>query len=189
MKRWPFPGESPVVRARKMCLAYRATAEKLEAAKDDMREALNVIDRRLIAFDDPKALAALDRVQKALDALPTVKELDDRFTDWGIEWHAEQLDHYDMDDLVKPAIAGKLIHIGPNTISNMRINGRIKGHWDPTLGSVGGYRYRVRDVYALATTMRGRSWRKQERDSGQVPQIPSTPAGEVTENAPHREPQ
>lgn len=169
MKQWPFPGEAPVVRARKMCLAYRATAEKLEAAKQDLLDALDVIDRRLIAFDDPKALAALDRVQKTLDALPTVKELDDRFTDWGVDWHAEQLDHYDPDELVKPAIAAKLIHVAVGTVGALRIKGRIKGHWDPTISSTGGYRYKVRDVYELATIMPGRGRRKRADSAEPAP--------------------
>lgn len=170
MKKWPFPGDHPVSRARKMALAYRALAQEQQQAREDIRAALEKLDRRLIAYDNPASLTLIDQALKALDG-DGVKDLDDRFTSWGETWHAEQPQTYGPDDFVKGDVAASLIHISKKSISTLRINGRLKGTWDPDMGTAGGYWYKVADVYELSTTLRGRNWRQKEstdtlKDSG-----------------------
>jgi hypothetical protein len=171
MRRWPFPGEQPVHRARKVALAYRHTALEYADVAEHLRtiiEAVENADRRLLAYDSPKTLAALDIAMKAareyLDNIhkaETPQALDERFTSWGETFHCEQPEHYEDDDLVKGAQAAKLIHVSPKTMSTERIRGRIKGIWDPEMATAGGYWYRVGDVYALSSELRGRAWRRK----------------------------
>jgi len=171
MRRWPFPGDQPVHRARKVALAYRHTAAEYEGVATHLRtivEAVEEADRRLLAYNSAKTLAALDTAMKAareyLDhtrKAETVHNLDERFTTWGETWHCDQPGHYEDDDLVKAGVAAKLIHIAPKTLSTQRIRGRIKGHWDPQMATAGGYWYRVGDVYELSSKLRSRSWRRK----------------------------
>lgn len=162
MKRtWPFPGESPVVRARKMVLAYRHLAQQERAGALLLADLLRRADTRLLAFDNPATLDAIKTALKTLGDGDPVAELDRRFTDWGESFHAEQPEHYEMDDYVKASVACTLIHVAPKTINTMRINGRIKGHWAPDLGSSGGYLYRVGDLYDAAAKLPSRGWRRK----------------------------
>lgn len=181
MKNWPFPGDAPVSRARKMALAYRALAQQQQEAREQILRVLEQLDRRLIAFDNPGAVAIIDKAMGEL-AGDGVKELDERFTQWGETFHAEQPDHYEPDDYVKAKVAAQLINCAPKTISNLRIHGRLPGVWDPNIGSSGGYWYKVSDVYETSSKMRSRSWRRKS------PQIPSTTTGEVTPDDPQGEP-
>jgi hypothetical protein len=165
-KKWPFPGDAPVTRARKIALAYRNQAQQQQAAMLQIREVLEALDRRLINFDNPASIEKLDTALKAVTSAGTVEELDQRFTDWGETWHAEQPDHYEPDDYVKATDAAKIVHVNPKTIATLRINGRLKGHWDPDMGNAGGYWYQVRDLHDLSSKLRGRNWRnKQSTDT------------------------
>lgn len=159
MKKWPFPGDQPVIRARKMALAYRNLCEQQENAMRQVREVIAKMDRRLIAFDNPASIELLNRALKELDNVTTTGELDARFTDWGEGWHAERPVHYEMDEYVKPTVAASILHISSKTISNLRTAGRLKGKWDPDLGTVGGYSYKVSDLHDLSAKLRGRGWR------------------------------
>lgn len=162
MKRlWPFPGESPVVRARKMVLAYRHLAQQQRDAALTLANALRKADTRLLAFDSPATLETIKTALKALGDHDPVAELDKRFTDWGETFHAEQPKHYDLDDFVKASIAAQLIQVAPKTINTMRINGRVQGYWSDDLGSSGGYLYKVRDLYDAAATMPSRGWHRR----------------------------
>jgi hypothetical protein len=159
-KKWPFPGDHPINRARKMALAYRHLAEQQQLAIQQVREVLEQLDRRLLAYKDPGDVQLLDNALKAFDDT-TTEDLDKRFTDWGETWHADIPQHYEMDDYVKADVAASLIHIGRKGISAHRISGRLKGHFDPAMGTGGGYWYQVRDVYELSSKLRGRNWRKK----------------------------
>lgn len=181
---WPFPGDSPVARARKMCGAYRQVAQQQHQAACELRdaylnqhkaaaalrEALDKADTRLLSYDSPATLELIKKALKELDAEqipaafdPTdpVAELDERFSSWGESFHAEQVDHYEMDDWVKASVAASLIHVSHKTINTLRIQGRIKGQWHQTLGPSGGYLYLVADVYKLSETLRSRTWQKK----------------------------
>lgn len=171
-KKWPFPEDTPTIRARKVAFAYRNVAEEQAALIDQYQAATQVIvdavnqsDRRLLAYDSPKTLAALSAAlkaaQAALDATAgsPVKDLDARFTSWGESWHCEQPDHYPDDEYVRTAVGAKLIHVSAKTLSVLRNQGRIDAIFDRQAGSTGGYWYKVADLYALAATMRGRAWR------------------------------
>jgi hypothetical protein len=167
-----------------MCGAYRQVAQQQHQAATELRdaylkqriavatlqEALGKADTRLLSYDSPATLELIktalkeldtDQIPAAFDPTDPVKELDDRFSSWGESFHADQVDHYDMDDEVKASVASKLIHVSDKTITTLRIAGRIKGRWVKHLGPTGGYLYRVGDVYELSTTLRSRSWRKK----------------------------
>lgn len=175
IRKWPFVGDKPVSRARKMALAYRNVAEELAAQVKALRDAADVIakavdksDRRLLAYDSPQTLSELDQALKAVKAaleLPPagdpVKALDERFTSWGETWHCEQPVAYGMDEYVRTSEAARLIHISDKTLSHNRIHGKIKGVFERQSGATGGYWYLVRDVYALGETLPGRSWRRK----------------------------
>ena len=183
-KRWPFPGEAPVTRARKVALAYRNLARELyealralnegaqrqQRAAAALREALEKADARLLSYDSPATLEAIKTALKELDGGEKIKDLppedpildlDNRFNSWGESFHAEQPDHYEMDDWVKASVAARLIHISDKTVNTLRVEGRIKGIWDKDVGSSGGYLYKVEDVYALSLTLRSRTWQKK----------------------------
>jgi hypothetical protein len=156
---WPFPGEAPVTRLRRMVGAYQHVAREQRALAVALADALRQADTRLLAYDSPATLQAIKAALKALDDSDPVAELDKRFTDWGETFHVEQVQHYELDDWVKCSEAAKLIHCTPKTLNELRIKGRIPAQWSRDIGSAGGYLYLVADVYKLSTTMRGRGWR------------------------------
>lgn len=163
MRNWPFPGDSPVARARKMALAYRALAEQQDELIKAFVAIMHALDRKLIAFDNPGTLAMIDHKLKKARELGGPSELDQRFSDWGEEWHAELPVTYEADDYITGRQAAPLLNINANTVGRLRIAGRIKGKWDPTVGSRGGWTYLVADVWELSTKLRGRNWRTKER--------------------------
>jgi len=172
-KRWPFPQDPPVTRARKMALAYRNIAEEMVALLDQYQaatrtivDAVNQSDRRLLAYDSPKTLtalaAALKSAQAALDATTAgnpVEDLDSRFTSWGETWHCEQPTEYDDDEYVRTIDGARLIGISPKTLTDMRNKGRVDAVFERRSSPTGSYWFKVADLYALAATMRGRAWR------------------------------
>lgn len=163
MKRlWPFPGEAPVTRARKIALAYRTVAQQQRDALTKLRGALDQADKRLLAYDSPATLVAIKQALADIGDTDQVAELDKRFSDWGETFHCEQPGHYELDDYVPAKIAAQLAHVAPKTIHNLRISGRIKGTWTPHLSTSGGYLYKVRDIYELSSKLRGRGWRAKE---------------------------
>lgn len=101
MTVWPFPGDSPVVKARKVALAYRSVAEELH-----------------------KALLA-----HQAEAADPVADLDQRFRKWGITWHAEATIVHSDDDWVSAKEAANLVHLSKGAISRLRATGRLKGEW------------------------------------------------------------
>jgi hypothetical protein len=160
MRKWPFPGDIPLIRARKVALAYRNLALEHEQAVAVVRDVLEKFDRRLIAFDNPGSVSELDKALQVIEAT-TVKNLDDRFTEWGETWHAEQPDHYEPHEWVKGSVAAQLLHTSTKQISALRIAGRLKGKWDRDMNTNGGYWYRVGDLYELSMKKRGRTSRTE----------------------------
>lgn len=156
-RKWPFPGDSPVVRARKVALAYRTVA--LEAASD-----LQVLAAALSKVD--LSLVDEEAVQVLIKRRPNdpVAELDERFLQWGEKWHAEQpARDLQPDDEVTSKEAGALLNVAPQTVNRMRIRGRIKGRWvKGQFGSPGHWKFKVSDVYALSSELRGRGWRAKD---------------------------
>jgi hypothetical protein len=160
-----------------MALAYRALALQQHELLSACADILAAVDRRLIAFDNPAILAKIDGTLKEIGA-DTPTSLDVRFREWGETWHAEIPVHYEEDDYVTSKEAGPLLNITPDSIGRLRIDGRIKGKWDPTLGSKGGWTYRVGDLWKLSTEKRGRgNWRSKD------PTVSIGDTGEVTPNA------
>lgn len=167
-REWPFLGDSPVAKARKVALAYRAVAEQQRDALLKAAYILGKVDRRLVAYTDPAVLGEIDGTLTAIaNIVGEVGALDKRFRDWGEQWHAEVPVTYEEDDWISGKEAAPLISITPDSLGRLRIDGRIKGKWDPNIGSRGGWTYRVGDVWKLSTEKRGRGrWtRKEPTDS------------------------
>lgn len=135
--KWPFPGDSPMARSRKMGSAYRAVA----------------MEQQAIVAALTKRLAEHEEVGQPVDA---VSDLDQRFTSWGETWHVGTVIHREPDDMIPAAEAGEILQVSKGTISRLRARGRIKGEWR---GHHFGYFYKVRDVYALSEEARGRGLR------------------------------
>lgn len=151
-----------------MCLAYRALAQKQGSELQQIR----ALYARLAGDGFPTGQQFLEIYTK-LDALmfppappdDDVTGLDERFKDWGENWHAEVAVTYGPDDWVTAVEAGELIHLAKNTINRLRTRGRISGKLvkNPGDSGSGKWYYKVSDVYALSSTMRGRAWRKTEK--------------------------
>jgi len=146
-----------------MALAYRATAEQQHQLLTACLAALETVDKRLIAFTDPATAAGIDTLIKKIHDAETPHALDRRFSDWGEAWHADIPVTYEEDDHISARQAAPLLGISHETLGKLRVDGRIKGQWDPDLGTRGGYRYRVGDIWELATKLRGRNWRTKDR--------------------------
>lgn len=125
-KPWPWHGDGPAARARKVALAYRALALELLAAAE-------------------KAGADVDP--------DVVRESDRRYMKWGEGWLDTGPVTYDGDDMVNSRVAGSLIGLSSGTISRYRVEGRIVGVLDDANHC---FRYRVADVYKLKSEIRPR---------------------------------
>jgi hypothetical protein len=126
VKPWPWHGDGPAARARKVALAYRAIAVQLLAAAE-------------------KAGADMDP-----DA---IRKADERFMKWGEGWLDVGPVTYDGDDMVGSRVAGSLVGLAAGTISRYRVEGRIVGVLDEANRC---FKYKVDDVYALKAKLRGR---------------------------------
>lgn len=110
---WPYPGDSPLARARRVARAYR---------------------------------------QHLYDADPaTCATLDARCLDWGEGWVAPSTLRYDLDDWLSVADAADIAAVQPATLRTWRKRGRLTGRH-----GTDGWRYRARDVLALASQVRRR---------------------------------
>lgn len=99
MSEWPFPGDTAIVRARKVAWAYRAVAEKLQARVNEL---------------DPN------------NAGDEVADLDTRFRQWGERWPAP-VRNYDPDEWISADEAGRIAGVSGGYISSLRVAGRIEG--------------------------------------------------------------
>lgn len=160
MKQWPQPGDSPVVKARKVALAYRASA----AAFQDQLTALLAI-----VAANPHVAAVVSPQLITVDA-QTVQQLDERFARWGETWHYPRPTHFHDDDWVSAKVAAEITQLAPGTIHRLRVERRIIGSWSPDLGRTGGYLYRVGDLYQLSAKVRARRRKGDPETAGGAPQ-------------------
>lgn len=123
MTGWPYPGDSPVARARRIARAYREH----------------------LAVADPARCAELDAACEA----------------WGQTWIAPRTLRYDLDDWLRPADAADIAAVSVATLRKMRTRGRLVGRRTSE-----GWRYRARDVLALATGVRTRSGGRTSAGTG-----------------------
>jgi hypothetical protein len=113
MSTWPYPGDSPLARARRIAQAYR---EHLMVA-------------------DPDACTRIDA----------------QLREWGEAWMVPRTIVCDLDDWLDPADAADLVCVTVATIRQWRGRGRLAGRHTRN-----GWRYRARDVIAVAATARKR---------------------------------
>lgn len=178
-RKWPFPGDSNVARARKVALAYRSLAQQLADEINDLHTRIGKIDPRVLDWvesppEDPDLARSLKRIADtpAEERGTPVAELDQRFKEWGEDWHAEVPVDYDEDDLIPQAEAAALVQLTPASLGRLRQRGRItavrtKHPGDP--GS-GRFYYRVGDVYDLQRERRTRN----SRDPDTTVTVPSS---------------
>lgn len=167
IKKWPYEGDAPVARARKVALAYRNSTIICEQVLKDLKEALTLIDLRLIEYDNPAAVDMITKGLKAIAAAQTVDELDRRFTDWGETWHCPRPTTYDNDDYVDAKTAGELLQLAAGTINKFRVHHKLAGIWNPRLGHHGAWMYRVGDLYELSVKRRPRGQHLKDRGGKQ----------------------
>jgi hypothetical protein len=159
-RRWPFDGDSPVVRARKMALAYRALAEEQQSRLDAALDLLSRVDERVLRLNPDTGVAAGITKLLSREAInEPVPAMDARFYEWGEEWHAELSRHYDSDEWITGEDAGHILTVAPQTVSRMRTRGRLVGKLVKVPGQQGGGRwyYLAADIYALSAEKRARS--------------------------------
>lgn len=158
MSKWPKEGQSPVARARSMFLAMRVLAEEQERGIALLREMRADMHPRSPLRD------RIDDVLDVLDGIETVEQMNTRFHNWGEEWHVPlpDLDGFEDDDLVPSKIAALIANLNRRHLANLRMFGRIKGHWNEHIGPAGGWMYKVADAKALGEEIRergGKAWR------------------------------
>lgn len=158
MSKWPQKGASPVARARAMFLAMRVLAEEQERGVALLRKIRADMHPRSPLRD------SIDDVLDALDGMETVEELNTRFHNWGEDWHVPlpDLDEFDDDDMVPSKIAALFAQLNRRHLANLRMFGRIEGHWNEHIGPQGGWTYKVSDAKKLGEEIRargGKAWR------------------------------
>lgn len=84
-----------------------------------------------------------------------VSELDERFLTWGEQWHLPQPMVYGEGDWVPVRDAAALVQLEPNTLSALRVRGRIKGRISRKKGRR-GFEYLYEDLMKLSKDRRGR---------------------------------
>lgn len=99
-KDWPFAGDAPIARARKVALAYRHIAQEL-----------------------------VDKYGADTEGDP-VADLDERFHRWGELWiDTDRTVTYAADDWVTSQIAATILAVSQSYMSALRVHGRIKGRY------------------------------------------------------------
>jgi hypothetical protein len=78
-------------------------------------------------------------------------ELDALCVGWGETWMAPRAARYDLDDWLTPAEAADAAAVSVAAVRQWRHRGRLVGRRTPD-----GWRYRARDVLALAAEVRRR---------------------------------
>lgn len=160
-KLWPWPGDSPVVRARKIALHYRSLAEEQQKRANDLHQLLtDTVNLKSLRLVDPDLAQALDVIVvtggQVADAVETA---DRKFLEWGEEWHTPLEAEYADDEWVPTRVAARLIHIAEGTITRMRLRGRIQGKWRKDPGAANTWVFKVSDLYKLQSELRGRNWK------------------------------
>lgn len=141
--RWPFP-DSPLKKSRRMAGAYRESAERFQQIATELKDAIEKINERLIGFDSAVRLSIIQKALKNLPDVQTVEQLDQRFADWGETWHLPEREHYDDEEWVDSHVAGRILQYAPGYILRLRVDNRLPGRWDPTIGHKGAYLFQVK---------------------------------------------
>lgn len=169
MKRaqWPFPGDAPVSRARKMGLAYRQMAidaqKQLQAAAE------------FAAHLDPELRERFDKTVH-LDVDQRVENVDRRFLSWGEKWHAERVEPYADDEMIDTRQVAALLCITISSASKLRMRGRLPARAHPDERGRVMWLYRAGDVYALANEPRPRKSTSPASDA--TDSIPASGTGD-----------
>jgi hypothetical protein len=169
LKKWPWDGDAPITRSRKCALGYKGTATAYQDALTAIREALALIDLRLINFDQPGAADIITKAIAAAAEVQTVEQLDERFTEWGETWHCPRPARYDDDDYVDAETAAEIMQLAPGTVHKFRTRRQLAGIWQPDPGGRGKWMFRVGDLYKLATERRRRGDNLKDRVASNTP--------------------
>lgn len=160
-KLWPWPGDSPVVRARKIALHYRQLAEDQQKRANDLHHLLTAaVNLQSLRLVDPDMAEALEIILATGGPLTDAIAVSDRkFLEWGEEWHTPLEAQYDDDEWVPTRVAARLVHLAEGTITRMRLRGRIQGKWRKDPGSSNTWVFKVSDLYKLQSELRARQWK------------------------------
>jgi len=157
---WPFPGDSSVVRARKIALAYRQAAAEQMARANRMRAVLTAAKLRSLRAIDPDLAKQITELIKEKPA-DVVHEMDERFLKWGEKWHTPlRRTSYDPDEMLGAEEAAQLLSVQAATLLTMRRRGRIRGVYVRSQNP--HFEFKVADLYKLQSEMRGRNGGKSE---------------------------
>lgn len=153
---WPFPGDQPIVRARKMALAYRQAHRDAHSQLRAIADAWQKMDPRIIGWIDDDVR---DELTKLMDigAEETPEALDQRFYEWGEDWHAQVVRAYADDEMITAKEAAAILCITTGGVGNLRSRGRIQGTIVHTPGRTPIFYYKAADVYQLARERRART--------------------------------
>lgn len=164
-KQWPWPGDSPIVRTRKIALHYRQLAEEQQQRANNLQKLLSTVDLRTLRLMDPDLGEAVEEMLKVIGATSDnpVEVADRKFIEWGEDWHTPLEAEYGDDEWVPTKVAAKLLHVSEGTVTTQRLNGRIKGKWNKDPGRTNGWYFLVSDLYRLQSELRGRDWRRREK--------------------------
>lgn len=156
-----------------MFLAMRVLAEEQERGIALLRQIRSTMSPRSPLRD------SIDEVLDALDGIESVEEMNTRFHNWGEEWHVPlpDLDGFEDDDLVPTKIAAMVAGLNRRHLANLRMFGRIKGHWNEHVGPQGGWMYLVGDAKALGEEIRARGG-KAWRGTSSLDNIPASGTGD-----------
>lgn len=158
MSGWPFRGDSNVVRARKMALAYRQLAAEQQQRATRLRAVLTGADLKALRSIDKNLATRIADLLKEKVGDP-VHEMDERFLNWGEQWHTPmERTSYDEEEELRTEEAAKLIQIAAGTLLTLRKRGRIKGTYVKDQNP--HFEFKVADLYKLQSELRGRNWRK-----------------------------
>lgn len=177
MKKWPFPGDMPTARARKVALAYRHTAIAAEERADAAEKLLRKLPDSVIRFYSAELAeqinAYVQDMSRSRAQAEEVLALDRRFHDWGETWHMPGR-AWEMDDYVRGEDAAQLIQLSPEGIHKARQAGKLKGivAGGKGTGNRPHYLYRVGDVYEYGAAVKARKAQTTDKLRDQEPVHP-----------------
>lgn len=159
-RTWPFPGDAQIVRARKVGLAYRHLATEVTAAEHHLLDLIAKIDPRIVEWiedDEFKTVHKLAQTGAHREAKTAVTEMDERFWEWGEDWHANVVRSYDDDEWINIDEAAAILCLKAASVSRARARGRLHGKLVKEYGSNAKWYFLAGDVYRLQNETRSRS--------------------------------
>jgi hypothetical protein len=166
-KQWPFPGDLPVVRARKVALAYRQQALDYEAALNELYTLIAMLGPSIIGRTEGGNLHELPEKNDVLS--PGVAGLDERFIAWGEKWHTSQPVPYDDDELVDLETASQILVVSAHAILRRIQNGTLVSQFMRRDGDHRKRHYfKAGDIYALQNDFPNRSNSLRARSTDKV---------------------